>query len=108
MRMVTIVDRGDAQNMGNVWVLCRNPTPQTLQDSALGTRLAASFGGAKRAFPFLPQWSATSAIKDENSEQNTDAKETQRTLYGFRGVYVFDRLSRDLRPSLCVLDVIRE
>jgi hypothetical protein len=37
--------------------------------------------------------------KDENAEQNTDAKETQRTLYGFRGVYVFDRLSRDLRPS---------
>jgi len=28
--------------------------------------------------------------KDENAEQNTDAKETQRTLYGFRGVYVFD------------------
>jgi N-terminal domain of anti-restriction factor ArdC len=45
---------------------------------------------------------------DENAEQNTDAKETQRTLYGFRGVYVFDRLSRDLRPSLCALDVCRE
>jgi hypothetical protein len=28
--------------------------------------------------------------KDENAEQNTDAKETQPTLYGFRGVYVFD------------------
>jgi hypothetical protein len=46
--------------------------------------------------------------KDENAEQNTDAKETQRTLYGFRGVYVFDRLSRDLRASLCALDVCRE
>jgi hypothetical protein len=41
--------------------------------------------------------------KEENAEQNTDAKETLRTLYDFRGVYVFDRLSRDLRPSLCVL-----
>ena len=39
--------------------------------------------------------------KEESAEQNTDAKETQRTLYGFRGVYVFDRLSRDLWPSLC-------
>jgi len=29
-------------------------------------------------------------------------------LYGFRAVYVFDRLSRDLWPSLCALDVIRE
>jgi hypothetical protein len=28
--------------------------------------------------------------KDENAEQNADAKETQPTLYGFRGVYVFD------------------
>src|SRR5450755_3960599 len=28
--------------------------------------------------------------KEENAEQNTDAKETHRTLYGFRGVYVFD------------------
>jgi hypothetical protein len=46
--------------------------------------------------------------KEESAEQNTDTKETQRTLYGFRGVYVFDRLSRDLRPSLCALDVVRE
>jgi hypothetical protein len=45
---------------------------------------------------------------EENAEQNTDAKETQRTLYGFRGVYVFDRLSRDLRLSLCALDVCPE
>jgi hypothetical protein len=42
--------------------------------------------------------------KDENTEQNADAKETHHTLYGFRGVYVFDRLSRDLWPSLCALD----
>jgi len=46
--------------------------------------------------------------KNENAEQNEDAKETQPTLYGFRAVYVFERLSRDLRPSLCALDVVRE
>jgi len=45
--------------------------------------------------------------KEESAEQNTDAKETQRTLYGFRGVYVFDRLSRDLWPSLCAPDGFR-
>jgi hypothetical protein len=43
----------------------------------------------------------------ESAEQNTDAKETFRTLYGFRGVYVFDRLSRDLRSSLCAPDRCR-
>ena len=42
--------------------------------------------------------------KNENAEQNQDAKDTQRTLYGFRGVYVFDRLSRDLQLSLCAPD----
>ncbi|MFZ0955662.1 MAG: hypothetical protein WAN60_04925 [Candidatus Sulfotelmatobacter sp.] len=45
--------------------------------------------------------------KEESAEQNADAKETQRTLYGFRAVYVFDRLSRDLWPILCALDGIR-
>jgi hypothetical protein len=37
--------------------------PQTSQDFALGTRLAASCGVAKRAFSFSPQWSATNATK---------------------------------------------
>jgi hypothetical protein len=46
--------------------------------------------------------------KEENAEQNADARETQRTLYGFRGVYVFDRLSRDLRSSLFALDGFRQ
>src|SRR5713101_2103538 len=42
------------------------------------------------------------------AEPTADAKETTAQLYGFRAVYVFDRLSRDLWPSLCALDVIRE
>jgi hypothetical protein len=41
---------------------------------------------------------------DEPSEDATT--EGQRTLYGFRAVYVFDRLSHDLWPSLCALDAI--
>src|ERR1700730_5514465 len=35
-------------------------------------------------------------------------EDTQTRLFGFRAAHVFDRLSRDLRPSLCALDVIRE
>jgi hypothetical protein len=43
--------------------------------------------------------------KNSASEEPTeDAKENQPRLYGFRAVYVFDRLSRDLRPSLCAPD----
>ena len=43
---------------------------------------------------------------DEPSEDA--ATEGQRTLYGFRAVYIFDRLSRDLWPSLSALVVIRQ
>jgi hypothetical protein len=43
------------------------------------------------------------------AEPTADAKESPvQQLYGFRAVYVFDRLSRDLWPSPCALDVIRE
>jgi len=44
---------------------------------------------------------------DGAAEPTVDAKQPQSQLYGFRAVYVFDRLSRDLRPSLCVLDGFR-
>jgi hypothetical protein len=42
------------------------------------------------------------------ADSTADAKETTAQLYEFRAVYVFDRLSRDLRPSLCALDVFRK
>jgi hypothetical protein len=90
MRMVRIVDRCGAQNMGSVWVLCRNRTPPTLRDTALGLRLAASSGVVKKGIFILAPMVGNKRNKDENAEQNTNAKETQHTLYGFRGVYVFD------------------
>ena len=64
--------------------------PPTSPGSALGTRLAASSDVAKKAFSFSLQWSAISATKKRAQNRTTDAKETQRTLYGFRAVYVFD------------------
>ena len=36
---------------------------------------------------------------DGVAESTTNAKEATAQLYGFRAVYVFDRLSRDLRPA---------
>jgi hypothetical protein len=38
---------------------------------------------------------------DDVTESTADAKEATAQLYGFRAVYVFDRLSRDLWLSLC-------
>jgi hypothetical protein len=42
----------------------------------------------------------------KDKKQKPEDEETTRLW--FRVVYVFDRLSRDLRPSLCTLDVIRQ
>ena len=46
--------------------------------------------------------------KDDDAETSEDAKGTVPTLFGFRAVYVFDRLSRDLRPSPRALDESRQ
>ena len=54
--------------------------------------------------PMVGKRSTKDVATDEPSEDATT--EGQRTLYGFRAVYVFERLSRDLRPSLCALDGI--
>jgi hypothetical protein len=82
----------------------------TLPDFGHGTRLAASLNGEKKGIfilaPMVGRRSTKDVATDEASEDPTT--EGQRTLYGFRAVYVFDRLSRDLRPSLCALDGCRE
>jgi N-terminal domain of anti-restriction factor ArdC len=46
-------------------------------------------------------------IVRRKSENEEDQKECSTSVAGFRAAYVFDRLSRDLRPSLCALDGIR-
>jgi hypothetical protein len=42
--------------------------------------------------------------------QQADSKDAESTvsLVGFRPVYVWDRLSRDLRPGLCAPDGVRQ
>jgi hypothetical protein len=47
--------------------------------------------------------------REEEATADSDSKgDGEARLYGFRAVYVFDRLSRDLRPTLGVPDVIRQ
>jgi hypothetical protein len=46
--------------------------------------------------------------KEEEAAADADGKsDGEARLYGFRAVHVFDKLSRDLRPSLRALDGIR-
>jgi len=39
-----------------------------------------------------------------DTDNAPDERKPESQLFGFRAVYVFDRLSRDLWPSLCALD----
>ena len=101
--------RFHAYSFGNVMLIARQKPDAT---HVAGYRTWTSLGrfvrrGEKGIFILAPMV-GNKRNKDENAEQNADAKETQRTLYGFRGVYVFDRLSRDLRPSLCTPDGPRQ
>jgi len=79
-------------SFGNIMLIARQkPMRPALPDFVHGTRLAASLNGEKKAFSFSPRWSETKHKRcsdDEPSEDTTT--EGQRTLYGFRAVYVFD------------------
>jgi len=46
--------------------------------------------------------------EDEATADGEAKSNGQPRLYGFRAVYVFDGLSRDLRPSLCAPDGFRQ
>ncbi len=43
-------------------------------------------------------------VRRKNDSQEQDESVESSTAVGFRSAYVFDRLSRDLWPSLCVPD----
>ncbi len=96
-------------SFGNIMLIARQKPDAT---HVAGFRTWNSLGrfvrrGEKGIFILAPMV-GNKRKKIENAEQNADAKETQPTLYGFRGVYVFERLSRDSRPSLCALDRFRQ
>jgi len=50
----------------------------------------------------------TEIATEIDTDNAADERKPEPQLFGFRAVYVFERLSRDLWPSLCALDVIRE
>ena len=98
-------------SFGNIMLIARQKPDAT---HVAGYRTWTALGrfvrrGEKGIFILAPMvGNKRKKDETEKTEQATDAKETQRTLYGFRGVYVFERLSRDSRPSLCAPDAIRE
>src|SRR5260370_41472917 len=78
-------------SFGNIMLIARQKPDAT---NVAGLRTWNSLGrfvrrGEKGIFILAPMV-GNKRKKDENAKQNADAKETQPTLYGFRGVYVFD------------------
>jgi hypothetical protein len=64
--------------------------------------------GEKGIFILAPMIGKKRSQDENATSEDADKKDSQPRLYGFRGVYVFDRLSRDLRPSLCAPDGSRQ
>jgi antirestriction protein ArdC len=78
-------------SFGNIMLIARQKPDAT---NVAGLRTWNSLGrfvrrGEKGIFILAPMV-GNKRKKNENAEPNQDAKETQHTLYGFRGVYVFD------------------
>src|ERR1039458_2280746 len=79
-------------SFGNIMLIARQKPDAT---NVAGYRTWTSLGrfvrrGEKGIFILAPMVGNKRKNETDNAEQNADAKETQRTLYGFRGVYVFD------------------
>ena len=90
--------------LGNVMLIARQKPDAT---NVAGIRTWNSLGrfvkrGEKGILILAPM--VGKHRKTGDAEQAEDANETESKLSGFRAVYVFDRLSRELRPSLCALD----
>jgi hypothetical protein len=82
--------------------------PLTLPDFGHGTRLAASLNEEKKGICILAPMIGKKRREEEATADSDSKGDGEARLYGFRAMYVFERLSRDLRPSLCALDGIRE
>src|ERR1700678_1687765 len=98
-------------SFGNIMLIARQNTDATSVAGLGAWNSLVPFvkRGEKGIFmpaPMVGRRSTNGVATDEPSEDATT--EGQRTLYGFRAVYVFDSLSRVLRPSLCTPDGPRQ
>jgi len=95
-------------SFGNIMLIARQKPQAT---NVAGIRAWNSLGrfvkrGEKGIFILAPMISRKKT--DGAAESTSDAKKSTAQLFEFRAVYVFDRLSRDLRSSLCAPDGSRQ
>jgi hypothetical protein len=89
---VSALQKPDATNVAGLrtW----NPLGRFVKRGEKGIFILAPMIGKKRK-----ERKEEEAVADADSKSDGEAR-----FYGFRAVHVFERLSRDLRPSLCALD----
>jgi len=101
-------------SFGNIMLIARQkPTATRVAGirtwNSLGRLVKRGEKGILILAPMVGRKRPTDEIATEvESDNSADERKLQQQLYGFRAVYVFDRLSRDLRPSLCASLGIRE
>ena len=93
-------------SFGNIMLIARQKPSAS---NVAGVRSWNSLGrfvrrGEKGILILAPLVGRKVKTVEEITRENGEEKNPQAQLYGFRAVYVFERLSRDLWPSLCVLD----
>src|SRR5436305_2053367 len=94
-------------SFGNIMLIARQkPTATRVAGirtwNSLGRFVKRGEKGILILAPMVGRKKPTDAIATEvESDNSADERKPQQQLYGFRAVYVFDRLSRDLWPSLC-------
>ena len=92
-------------SFGNIMLIARQK-PDAV--NVAGLRTWNSLGrfvkrGEKGIFILAPMM-GKKRNENEAAPEGDKKSDGESRLYGFRAVYVFDRLSRDLWPSLCALD----
>ena len=102
-------------SFGNILLIARQKPEAT---NVAGIRTWNSLGrfvkrGGKGIFILAPMIGFRRSRQNEiatdiNTDNSSDERKQEPQLVGFRAVYVFDRLSRDLWPSLYALDAIPE
>ena len=95
-------------SFGNVMLIARQkPDASNVAGIRTWNSLGRFVKRGEKGILILAPMVGKKRTQNEGAEPTEDAKSTESTLFGFRAVYVFDRLSRDLWPSLCTLELVR-
>jgi hypothetical protein len=96
---LTAMSRFHNYSFGNVLEIARQmPTATRVAGFWAWKNLGRSVKAGQKGIRILAPIIGVRRKKDEEAEKDI-TKQNERVLVGFRNAYVFDRLSRDLRPA---------